>query len=113
MSNTIEYKGYIGSVEFSEEDGLFYGKVIGIRSLISYEGTTAKTLMKSFHEAVDDYLVLCQERNEIPEKAYKGSFNVRVSPQLHKQAVISASSKGVSLNSLVEKALETYVTTQG
>ena len=85
MSNTIEYKGYIGSVEFSEEDGLFYGKVIGIRSLISYEGTTAKTLIKSFHEAVDDYLVLCQERNEVPEKAYKGSFKVRVSPQRHNQ----------------------------
>lgn len=113
MSNTMEYKGYIGSVEFSEDDGLFYGKVMGVRSLISYEGTTAKTLIRSFHEAVDDYLVLCQERNELPEKAYKGSFNVRISPQLHKQAVVSASNKGVSLNSLVEKALETYVTAQG
>lgn len=113
MSNTMEYKGYIGSVEFSEDDGLFYGKVMGVRSLISYEGTTAKTLIRSFHESVDDYLVLCQERNELPEKAYKGSFNVRISPQLHKQAVVSASNKGVSLNSLVEKALETYVTAQG
>ena len=73
MSNTIEYKDYIGSVAFSEEDGLFYGKVIGIRSLISFEGTTAITLIKSFHEAVDDYLVLCQERNEKPEEAYKGA----------------------------------------
>lgn len=113
MSNTMEYKGYIGSVEFSEDDGLFYGKVTGIRSLISYEGTTAKTLIKNFHVAIDDYLSLCEERSEVPEKAYKGSFNVRVSPQLHKQAVISASTKGVSLNSLVEKALESYVTTQG
>lgn len=73
MRNTIEYKDYIGSVAFSEEDGLFYGKVIGIRSLISFEGTTAITLIKSFHEAVDDYLVLCQERNEKPEEAYKGA----------------------------------------
>ena len=73
MSNTMEYKGYIGSVEFSEDDGLFYGKVMGVRSLISYEGTTAKTLIRSFHEAVDDYLVLCQERNEKPEEAYKGA----------------------------------------
>lgn len=73
MRNTIEYKDYIGSVAFSEEDGLFYGKVIGIRSLISFEGTTVITLIKSFHEAVDDYLVLCQERNEKPEEAYKGA----------------------------------------
>ena len=112
MSNTMEYKSYIGSVELSEDDGLLYGKVIGIRCLISYEGTEAKTLIKNFHKAVDDYLVLCQERSETPEKAYKGSFNVRVSPQLHKQAVISANTKGVSLNSLVEKALENYVCTQ-
>ncbi len=113
MSSTMEYQGYIGSIEISEDAGMFYGKVLGIRSLISYEGTTAKTLIKNFHEAVDDYLVLCEERSEVPEKAYKGSFNVRVSSQLHKQAVISASTKGVSLNSLVEKALENYVTTQG
>ena len=112
MSNTMEYKGYIGSVEFSEDDGLFYGKVIGIRSLISYEGTTAKTLVKNFHEAVDDYLVLCEERGDTPEKAYKGSFNVRISPQLHKKAVITATTRGVSLNRLVEKALENYVSTQ-
>lgn len=113
MNNTMKHKDYIGSVEFSESDGLFFGKVIGIRSLISYEGTTAKTLIKNFHEAVDDYLALCKEKNEVPERAYKGSFNVRVSPQLHKQAVISASTKGMTLNSFVEKALENYVATQG
>ncbi len=109
MSNTMEYRDYVGSVEFSQDDGILFGKVTGIRSLISYEGTTAKALIKDFHDAVDDYLLLCQERGETPEKAYKGSFNVRVSPQLHKQAVISATAKGVSLNCLVEKALENYV----
>ena len=49
MSNTIEYKGYIGNIEFSEKDGVFYGKVQGIRSLISYEGENAKDLIKDFH----------------------------------------------------------------
>lgn len=58
MKNVIEYKGYIGSVEFSEEDGIFFGKVMGIRSLISYEGTDAKSLVEDFHGAVDDYLQL-------------------------------------------------------
>lgn len=111
MSNTMEYKGYIGNFEISEDDGLFHGKVMGIRSLISYEGTTAKALIKNFQYAVDDYLVLCAKRSEAPEKAYKGSFNVRISPQLHKQAVIFASARGVSLNSLVVKALENYITT--
>ena len=62
MNNTMEYKGYVGSVEFSEEDGLFYGKVMGIRALISYEGSTAAELVNDFHGAVDDYLALCEEK---------------------------------------------------
>ncbi len=60
MKNTMEYKGYIGSVEFSEEDGVFFGKVQGIRSLISYEGTNENELVKDFHEAVDEYLLECE-----------------------------------------------------
>ena len=61
MKNTMEYNGYIGSVEFSEEDCILYGKVMGIHSLISYEGETAKELLEDFHGAVDDYLTLCKE----------------------------------------------------
>lgn len=57
----MEYKGYIGSVEFSEKDGVFYGKVQGIRSLISYEGTTAAELVSDFHASVDDYLAAREE----------------------------------------------------
>jgi len=105
MSNTMEYKNYIGSVEFSESDGLFFGKVMGIRSLISYEGTTAKELVEDFHGAVDDYLALCEELGKEPERAYKGSFNVRVSPELHKQAVICAASQQMTLNGFVENAM--------
>lgn len=64
MNNTIQYKGYVGSIEFSEEDGIFHGKVMGIRSLISYEEENAKDLINDFHAAVDDYLILKkQERN--------------------------------------------------
>ncbi len=56
MNNTMEYKGYVGSVEFSEEDALFFGKVLGVRTLISYEGENARDLVEDFHSAVDDYL---------------------------------------------------------
>lgn len=106
MNNTMQYKDYLGSVEFSEKDNLFYGKVLGIRSLISYEGRTATELVKDFHSAVDDYLVMCQEEGKEPEKAYRGSFNVRISPELHKQAVIAALTKQVSLNNFVENSIE-------
>lgn len=61
MGNTIQYKGYVGSVEFSEEDEIFYGKVMGVRSLISYEGENEKELLNDFHNAVDDYLKTCVE----------------------------------------------------
>ena len=110
MNNTIEYKGYIGSVEFSEEDTLFFGKVLGIRALVSYEGETAKELVQSFRDAIDDYLELCRDSGTEPEKAYKGTFNVRISPELHKKAVIAAMSHQMTLNSFVESSIEKAVT---
>ena len=110
MNNTMEYKGYVGSVEFSAEDTVFYGKVQGIRSLISYEGSTAKELLADFHCAVDDYLDSCRSEGVEPEKAYKGSFNVRLGSELHKQAVIYAMAHEQSLNSLVEEAVREKIT---
>lgn len=110
MNNTIEYKGYIGSVEFSEEDGIFFGKVMGIRSMISYEGENAFELISDFHGAVDDYLAVCEAERKEPERAYKGSFNVRISPELHKQLVVCATSKQMSLNSFVENILQKFIT---
>lgn len=101
----MKYKDYIGSVEFSESDGVFFGKVMGIRALISYEGETAKDLVEDFHGAVDDYLALCEEKGVEPEKAYKGSFNVRISPELHRNAAIYAAAHNMSLNSFVETAV--------
>ncbi len=109
MNNTMEYKNYVGTIEFSEEDCLLYGQVLGIRSLISYEGTTAKELLEDFHTAVDDYLESCAAHGTEPEKAYKGSFNVRVSPELHKEAALYAMSEGVSLNSIIERAISGYM----
>lgn len=109
MSNTMEYKGYIGSVEFSEEDSLFFGKVMGVRALISYEGENARDLVENFHTSVDDYLALCEAEGLEPEVAYKGSFNVRIPPELHRQAVITAASRKMSLNSFVERSIESAI----
>ena len=107
MNNIMEYKGYVGSVEFSEEDGVFFGKVQGIRSLVSYEGTNAKELVSDFHEAVDDYLALCAEEGTAPEVAYKGSFNVRFkNKENHRRAAVYAMMHEQSLNSFIEEAVE-------
>ena len=109
MSNTMEYKGYVGSVEFSEEDCIFFGKVMGIRALLSYEGATATELVADFHSSVDDYLALCEAEGKEPEKAFKGSFNIRISPELHKKLVVCATAQQMSLNSYVERALANSV----
>lgn len=106
MKNTVKYKGYVGSIEFSEKDGIFFGKVLGIKSLISYEGENAKDLLEDFHNAVDEYLDLCNKKGIKPDVAYKGSFNVRISPQLHEKIAIKALSERISLNKYVEGALK-------
>ena len=112
MKNTIQYKGYIGSVEFSEEDGIFFGKVLGIRSLVSYDGKNAQELVDDFHGAVDDYLAMCASEGIIPERAYKGSFNVRIPAEMHKQAAICALQNNISLNKIVEQALQRFLLTE-
>ncbi len=110
MKNTMEYKGYIGSVEFSEEDKVFFGQVQGIRSLISYEGVNAKELLDDFHGAIDDYLETCKAEGRDPEVSYKGSLNIRLRGDLHKRAAVYAMSQNQSLNSFIEEAVRDKLT---
>ena len=109
MKNNLDYKGYIGTVEYSANDDILFGKVIGINGLISYEGDSIQSLKQDFEDAVDSYLEACLEKNIEPQKTYKGSFNVRISPELHKVLAIYAAKKNKSLNSTVEDALKEYV----
>ena len=105
MKGYLKYKNYLGSVEYSEEDDCLYGRVIGIRGLISYEGTSLEELKKSFYQVVEDYLELCKQQNKIPETAFKGSFNVRIDPELHRNIVIRAKEENMTLNAFVKEAL--------
>ena len=106
MNNIMQYKGYVGSVEFSENDNVRFGKVQGIRSLISYEGTTVQELLDDFHGAVDDYLALCAEEGIEPEVPYKGSVNIRFKkPDTHRRAAIYALTHDQSLNSFIDECV--------
>ena len=109
MNNMMQYKDYFGSIHYSDDDKIFYGQVEYIRSLISFEGEDVVSLRASFQEAIDDYLALCEEKSIEPEKPFKGSFNVRVGSQLHRQAALFAQQRGVNLNKLVADALERYL----
>ncbi|MEQ9064877.1 MAG: type II toxin-antitoxin system HicB family antitoxin [Vicingaceae bacterium] len=105
MSNLLKYKDYRGQVEYSDEDSTFYGKILGINDLVSFEGETVDELKKAFIESVDDYIKTCESIGKSPEKEYKGQFNVRVPMNLHRLAARKAISKRMSLNKFVENAL--------
>jgi len=105
MNEVLNHKGYIASIHFSSEDETFYGKILGINDLVTFEGQTVKELKKAFQEAVDDYIANCAQLGKEPEKTYKGSFNVRLSPALHRRVALIALQKNVSLNDFVKVAI--------
>ena len=107
--NVLDYKGYYGTVEFSAADNILFGKVIGINSLISYEGDSVINLKKDFESAIDDYFELCNENGVEPEKAYIGNVNVRLSPELHKTLALYSISRGQSINFTVEEAIKHFL----
>jgi len=107
--NYLNYKNYTGSIEFSEEDAVFHGKVVGIKALISFEGNSVNSIIKDFHNAVDEYLDYCALKGKEPEKPFKGSFNVRINADLHRRLALTASSRNISLNALVEEAIQQAV----
>ena len=109
MNNLLEHKGYYGTVEYSAADKVLFGKVLGINGLISYEGDSIQSLKGDFEGAIDDYLEMCAEKGIEPERAYRGDFNVRVSPELHKSLVFYSASHGQTLNSTVEEAIKRYL----
>ena len=110
MSNILEYKGYIGRVEFSAEDKIFHGKIEFINDLVTFEATSVEELEKEFKFAVDDYLETCETLDVTPQKSFKGTFNVRITPELHKEAAFQAVKRNLSLNRLVEEALKHELT---
>ena len=101
----LKYKNYIGHVEFAEEAEIFHGEVINTRDVITFQGSTVKALKKAFKDSVDDYLAFCKERGESPEKPFSGKFNVRLEPELHREAYAAAKAEGRSLNGWVAQAI--------
>lgn len=111
--NILKYKGFIGTVAYSEEDDVFFGKIQGINGLVNFEGTSVAELKKAFHQAVDDYLAYCEEHNLKPEKSYTGVLNVRLSPEIHRRIALLAQSSGKTINSLIKDAVENQLKFSG
>ncbi len=106
----MKYKGYIGEVRYDDKDKIFWGKVVNIsKDGISFEGRTPEELEKDFRGAVDDYIQFKKEEGESPEPPFSGKFSVRISNELHEAAVEEAARRNISLNKLVERAIEKEV----
>lgn len=107
--NVLIYKEFIGSVSFSAVDNVFHGKIEGIEDLVTFEGESVNEIKKSFEEAVEDYIETCKLIDKPLFKSYKGTFNVRVPQELHAKAAKLANILNISLNKLVQNALEKEV----
>ena len=109
MNNILEYKGYHTKVEFDSHDFTLRGKIEGINDLVNFECENINDVKNVFEEAVDDYLEFCKEVGKEPEKEYKGTFNIRIEPELHKKIAVLASKRGETLNATVQRAIAEYV----
>lgn len=107
--NIVEHKEFIGSVNYNDADECFYGKIEGINDLVTFEGSSVTQLKNAFKEAVDEYLMLCIEAGKEPNRSVKGSFNIRIEPKLHYDAIYTALKKGMSLNQFVAEVIRNNV----
>lgn len=105
MSNVLTYKGYFATIEFDSDSHMLCGSVVGMSDGVYFESQNVSDIDQAFHEAVDDYFAFCAEKGKEPEKSYKGSFNVRVNPELHRAAAMAAAAKKESLNQFIAEAI--------
>ena len=107
--NTLKYKGFIGSVDFSETDGVFFGRIEGIDGLVKFEGTSIQELTNAFHEAVNGHLAFCRKQGLPPKRSYTGTLNIRISPATHNSIADYAAEAGITINAFIKRALEKAV----
>ena len=109
MNNILEYKGYHTKVQYDAETNSLHGKIEGIRDFVNFEAESLDDVKKEFHAAVDDYLEFCEEVGKAPDKEYRGTFNVRINPTLHRELALEADKKEISMNQMVESAIDAYL----
>lgn len=109
MGNMLTYKGYHAAIEFDQEDMLLVGEVFGIQDSLNFHGRSVEEVEEMFHQSIDNYLELCKEMGKQPDKEFKGSFNVRIDPKLHRAAALAAKQRRVTLNEYVETAIRDAV----
>ncbi len=107
--NTMSHKGYTARVEYDERDNILVGRLLGIRSIISFHAHTVAELRDEFVKAVEDYLADCKEEGVKPEKPASGKLLLRVPPEVHGRALVAAQASGKSLNQWATEILQSAV----
>ncbi|MBI4560378.1 MAG: type II toxin-antitoxin system HicB family antitoxin [Candidatus Hydrogenedentes bacterium] len=105
----MTHKGYVGSVEYEDDDELFHGTVVGIKDTVTFAGKSVRELKKAFRDSVDEYLAFCAKRREEPDKPYSGEFRLRLEPELHRDLALAAARARQSLNGFIVQAVRRAV----
>ena len=103
--NTMTYKGYAASIEYSHDDECFIGHIAGIKDRVGFHGESVTELKEAFHEAVEDYLETCAAVGKEPQKPYSGKLMLRIPPELHATIAVAAQVSGQSINQWISSAL--------
>ncbi len=104
--NTMNHKGYTARIEFDERDNIFVGRVLGLRTMISFHGDTVAELRSDFEIAVEEFLRDCKEQGVRPEKPASGKLMLRVPPEIHGAALVAAQAAGKSLNQWATEVIQ-------
>lgn len=105
MNSMLEYNGYHATIKYDADDELFIGEVFGITDSLSFHGSSINELKQMFANCIDNYLDVCRQAGKNPEKEFKGSFNIRIPSELHRQIAMLAAQKKITLNQYVINAL--------
>ena len=105
----MEYKGYVGKVEFDDDAEIFHGEVLDTRDVITFQGKSVGELRQAFRDSIDAYLAFCAQRGESPDKPFSGQFVTRIPPHLHREINVAANLAGKSLNAFVTEQLQAAV----
>lgn len=106
MTNSMTCQGYSARIEYDDDDGIFTGRIAGIRDGVGFHADTVEGLREAFHEAVEDYLETCARVGKEPQRAYSGQVMFRVDPEVHRKAALAAELSGKSLNQWAADVLE-------
>lgn len=108
MNSVMEYYGYRARISYSQEDEIFVGEVLGINDSLNFYGTTINELKEAFHQSIDNYIKLCKEIGKSPEKEFKGTFNIRIPAELHRQLSEEAEVEHITLNQHIKSILQNH-----